>query len=605
MISPAPDQTINLVRFLDVELLGGMRMLYVRIDPLAIRTSFAKAATTVLLMFLALISDLIAASEVYAVNRALLTFGSEDLGMRENAEHLKEVLSKGTDWNENNIRVEQAKPTSAELKRQVNTSCGANNANDMCLFFYAGHGLKIKDNDGDDNNTGDMIVPGTPCRQTADLPCDETIEPQGQTIRDDGLPDVFKDIKGSLILVFDSCFSGGLDDGTKDLIRATGTQKIIFLAACSTNQFSMASRSWPNGAVQKKHGHGIFSGGLVEGLADSRAGAGPANADSSAAKGEVTVTEWFEYAMGVRKDFPEHNQTPEMNSGGGADPATTVVLKYTNGTTDLSDHKKHSITRADDRAFRCGCPECELDQFPTSIAQVTIVYDTPLGPETETITLHGLTLIEVDLPNLADTDGNGREQVQTQIKGMALTGTSAVLGAITLRLRDPEQPPFQFSTGQIEEITNNTSGVLDIPPFTATGAAESFFDIFFEIVAPDAPLGFQLLHNQIPKHMTATITHKPPAPEETYESINPVPLLDEFGNSTGITIETAFYTPNPLLCDIDGDGDRDRNDISLILAARGNPAGPDDPRDADGDEMITVTDAKICISRCTNPRCAP
>ena len=59
-----------------------------------------------------------------------------------------------------------------------------------------------------------------------------------------------------------------------------------------------------------------------------------------------------------------------------------------------------------------------------------------------------------------------------------------------------------------------------------------------------------------------------------------------------------------MVCDVNGDGVIDRIDIQLISAARNQPAsGPDDPRDADGDGMITVRDARICSQRCTLPNC--
>jgi hypothetical protein len=58
------------------------------------------------------------------------------------------------------------------------------------------------------------------------------------------------------------------------------------------------------------------------------------------------------------------------------------------------------------------------------------------------------------------------------------------------------------------------------------------------------------------------------------------------------------------MCDVDIDGDVDRNDINLIAAARNTPAdGPDDPRDADGDGVITVLDARTCMRQCTLSRC--
>lgn len=62
----------------------------------------------------------------------------------------------------------------------------------------------------------------------------------------------------------------------------------------------------------------------------------------------------------------------------------------------------------------------------------------------------------------------------------------------------------------------------------------------------------------------------------------------------------------PTVCDADGDGDVDFFDIRAIGAARNQPAtGPDDMRDADGDGVITVLDARQCVLQCTNARCAP
>jgi YVTN family beta-propeller protein len=61
----------------------------------------------------------------------------------------------------------------------------------------------------------------------------------------------------------------------------------------------------------------------------------------------------------------------------------------------------------------------------------------------------------------------------------------------------------------------------------------------------------------------------------------------------------------PLACDVDGNGIIDRNDIGLIFAGRGATVAPGDPRDLDGDGLITVNDARGCVLLCTNPRCAP
>jgi hypothetical protein len=67
----------------------------------------------------------------------------------------------------------------------------------------------------------------------------------------------------------------------------------------------------------------------------------------------------------------------------------------------------------------------------------------------------------------------------------------------------------------------------------------------------------------------------------------------------------AFAQQTPLACDVDVDGDIDRNDIALITQARNLPAsGPTDPRDPDRDLTITVNDARICTQRCTRAQCA-
>jgi hypothetical protein len=68
----------------------------------------------------------------------------------------------------------------------------------------------------------------------------------------------------------------------------------------------------------------------------------------------------------------------------------------------------------------------------------------------------------------------------------------------------------------------------------------------------------------------------------------------------------VFGTGEPEVCDIDEDGDVDRNDIAAIFAARGSLAsGTDDPMDVDEDGIITVGDGRICTLECTNSGCDP
>lgn len=58
-------------------------------------------------------------------------------------------------------------------------------------------------------------------------------------------------------------------------------------------------------------------------------------------------------------------------------------------------------------------------------------------------------------------------------------------------------------------------------------------------------------------------------------------------------------------CDVDGDGDIDKLDINEVFAARGqNASAADDPRDADGNGVITSRDGRMCSLQCDAARCA-
>jgi hypothetical protein len=64
----------------------------------------------------------------------------------------------------------------------------------------------------------------------------------------------------------------------------------------------------------------------------------------------------------------------------------------------------------------------------------------------------------------------------------------------------------------------------------------------------------------------------------------------------------CFAAPKP--CDINGDGKVNLDDIQAIFQARNAPAVPGDPRDIDGDGVITVNDARICTEPCDKVKCA-
>lgn len=63
--------------------------------------------------------------------------------------------------------------------------------------------------------------------------------------------------------------------------------------------------------------------------------------------------------------------------------------------------------------------------------------------------------------------------------------------------------------------------------------------------------------------------------------------------------------PGTIVCELNGDMVIDQSDVDIIFGDRGQLAQPSDPRDPDGDRLITVLDARFCVTQCTNPNCEP
>lgn len=67
----------------------------------------------------------------------------------------------------------------------------------------------------------------------------------------------------------------------------------------------------------------------------------------------------------------------------------------------------------------------------------------------------------------------------------------------------------------------------------------------------------------------------------------------------------GLFTSFARNCDVDDNGQVDRNDIVAISGRRNEPALPSDPFDVDADGVVTALDARVCTLRCTNLRCMP
>lgn len=143
-------------------------------------------------------------------------------------------------------------------------------------------------------------------------------------------------------------------------------------------------------------------------------------------------------------------------------------------------------------------------------------------------------------------------------------------------------------------LTVGEAHTLSASIFDLYGAPIPGLDLHFSITGANPVLG----QGTTDATGTATFTYSGvSAGEDTVRAS----VFDEISNAATALWEEAAAM---LACDIDGDVDVDMDDINLIFAARGQAAQPGDPRDLDGDGLITVNDGRGCVLRCSRPRCA-
>ena len=182
-------------------------------------------------------------------------------------------------------------------------------------------------------------------------------------------------------------------------------------------------------------------------------------------------------------------------------------------------------------------PPVEIDEFDFSIGEVEI--SGPMGAEI--ITVSGPTTVAVYFEGHTDgeandDDGDGRDEVRTEMIDLNLTGFSPMFGPVHIGLN-----PHIVSFGEIEERADVVTGTLDLPPFGPPDTvADSFFDIYFQV-----EVGGQTFYTIAPKHMRTVITHKPPGPTDVYENTEAVELVNEFGQPTGFFLSATRHQPQP------------------------------------------------------------
>jgi YVTN family beta-propeller protein len=191
----------------------------------------------------------------------------------------------------------------------------------------------------------------------------------------------------------------------------------------------------------------------------------------------------------------------------------------------------------------------------------------------------GAVDLTVSLGSLANPENLGG------MTGLLAVGTSSIRGTWTV-IHDSGTLVNPWDT-----ITWNTEPEGSEPPGTRitvdARSADSEAGLSRESFVP--------VSNGMPLSLVGQFIEIRAILEANGEGVSPV-LSD-------LTVKTLV---EPIPCDIDEDGDVDILDIRAIFDVTNTPAsGPEDPRDWDGDGMITVLDARGCVLECTNPRCTP
>ncbi|HEY2955276.1 MAG TPA: FlgD immunoglobulin-like domain containing protein [Candidatus Eisenbacteria bacterium] len=163
----------------------------------------------------------------------------------------------------------------------------------------------------------------------------------------------------------------------------------------------------------------------------------------------------------------------------------------------------------------------------------------PLG--LETVTLKGTTALEARLGNVADTDGDGLEQVASGLPALSLSGVSALYGPVHVSLDAAASHALPATSGEIEENVNLAGALLEIPPFSWSGTAASFYDLFFRL-----DVGGAHYHNHVAKHLGGTVTAVPPAPGDVFRNFVPTTLLGDDENPSAFQARRMIFTPDDV-----------------------------------------------------------
>jgi hypothetical protein len=239
----------------------------------------------------------------------------------DDAEDMQTVLLSYDNWDMENIQfLTDDKASWLGVQNAIDEMATSSDSNDVCLFFFSGHGSRIPDEDGDEGKSDHY---------------DEVICPYDTTgylenvISDDELGGWLSTCPGNVVVILDTCMSGGFVKGVEGTIKTVPNPRV--------SKDAIAKKHFGEGLVERLKqrpisrdlnqagyvvlmackesksayespilGNGVFTYYIVEGLW------GPANANSD---NKVTAEEDFYYADPLVLKHKPMNQDPQLWDG--------------------------------------------------------------------------------------------------------------------------------------------------------------------------------------------------------------------------------------------------------------------------------------------------
>jgi uncharacterized caspase-like protein len=254
------------------------------------------------------------------------------------AEDMQNVLLSYSNWNSQNIQLLiDGDASKIGIKSAISTMVESGDENDVYLFFFSGHGSRIPDEDSDEGKGDhyDEVI----------CPWDTTSE-IGSVISDDELGIWLSACPGNIVVILDTCMSGGFAKGVEGTVKTVTNPRVskdavakkhfgeglverlkqrpisrdlnqagyVVLMACGEGDYAYEFEALENG---------VFTYYVVEALG------GPADINSN---NEVSAEESFHYADPLVFQYyrPAH-QNPELWDGyGGELPLVIATISANN-----------------------------------------------------------------------------------------------------------------------------------------------------------------------------------------------------------------------------------------------------------------------------------